>query len=54
MVEFVCSQGRGSAFENPAQVYSSPPPREAEIPISNDNKVQELVVKVSQWRAVIA
>lgn len=54
MVELVCSQGRGSAFENPAQVYSSSPPKEAEISISSDNKVQELVVKVSHGRAVIA
>lgn len=37
--------GRGSASENPAQVYSSSPPKEAKTAISSDNKVQKLMAK---------
>ena len=37
MVELGYSKGRGNAFENLFQVYSSCPPRVAEISVSTNN-----------------
>ena len=37
MVELGYSKGRGNAFENLIQVYSSCPPRVAEISVSTNN-----------------